>query len=124
MNVMGLAGTHQPGITHNFKYLIIMSEFTGDLLESLDLQLLETDVKTMLDSEKHLKEVLNEILNWLEYKSRNDILTSILLYNNETTQLFDGAAPSLPDRYSKLSAEIKLVLLLAPVVQQHSPANR
>ena len=78
-----------------------MSEFTGDLLESLDLQLLETDVKTMLDSEKHLKEVLNEILNWLEYKSRNDILTSILLYNNETTQLFDGAAPSLPDRYSK-----------------------
>ena len=78
-----------------------MSEFTEDLLLSLDLQLLETDVKTMLDSEKHLKEVLNEILNWIEYKSRNDILTSILLYNNKTTQLFDGAAPSLPDRYSK-----------------------
>ena len=101
LNVVRLAGTHQRGKTITLKYLIIMSEFTGDLLESLDLQLLETDVKTMLDSEKHLKEVLNEILNWLEYKSRNDILTSILLYNNETTQLFDGAAPSLPERYSK-----------------------
>src|SRR5436190_23956005 len=96
---MGFVRAYQPGKNYNFKYLIIMSEFTGDLLESLDLQLLETDVKTMLDSEKHLKEVLNEILNWLEYKSRNDILTSILLYNNETTQLFDVAAPSLPERY-------------------------
>jgi hypothetical protein len=55
--------------TITLKYLIIMSEFTGDLLESLDLQLLETDVKTMLDSEKHLKEVLNEILNWLDIKA-------------------------------------------------------
>ena len=79
-----------------------MSEFTEDLLSSLDLQLLETDVKTMLDSKKHLKEILNEILSWIEYKSRNDILTSVLLYNNETNQLFDGAAPSLPDRYSKV----------------------
>jgi GAF domain-containing protein len=78
-----------------------MSEFTDDLLLSLDLQLLQTDVKTMLDSEKHLKEVLNEILNWIEFKSRNEILTSVLLYKNETSQLFDGAAPSLPDRYSK-----------------------
>jgi len=80
-----------------------MSEFTEDLdlLSSMDLQLLETDVKTMLNSEKQLKEILNEILSWIEYKSRNDILTSILLYNNETTQLFSGAAPSLPDRYTK-----------------------
>jgi len=78
-----------------------MSEFTEDLLSSLDLQLLETDVKTMLDGGKQLKEVLNEILSWIEYKSRNDILTSILLYNSETTQLFDGAAPSLPERYTK-----------------------
>jgi len=80
-----------------------MSEFTEDLdlLSSLDLKLLETDVKTMLNSEKQLKEILNEILSWIEYKSRNDILTSILLYNNETTQLFDGAAPSLPERYTK-----------------------
>ena len=39
-----------------------MSEFTEDLLSSLDLQLLETDVKTMLDGGKQLKEVLNEIL--------------------------------------------------------------
>ena len=86
-----------------------MSEFTGDLdlLSSLDLQLLETDVKTMLDSEKQLKEILNEILNWIEYKSRNDILTSILLYNNETTQLFSGAAPSLPDRYSNTISGMK-----------------
>ena len=80
-----------------------MSEFTEDLdlLSSLDLQLLETDVNSMLNSEKQLKEILNEILSWIEYKSRNDILTSILLYNNETTQLFSGAAPSLPDRYTK-----------------------
>src|SRR4030095_3601444 len=78
-----------------------MSELTEDLLFSLDLQLLETDVTTMLDRDKHLKEVLNEILSWIEYKSRNDILTSILLYNKETTQLFEGAAPSLPDRYNK-----------------------
>ena len=78
-----------------------MPEFTEDLLSSLDLQLLETDVKTMLDNEKHLKEILNEILSWIEYRSMNDILTSILLYNNETTQLFDGAAPSLPERYIK-----------------------
>src|SRR5215204_6146732 len=79
-----------------------MSEFIEDLLSSLDLQLLETDVKAMLDSEKDLKDVLNQILNWIEYESRSDILTSILLYNNETSQLFDGAAPSLPDRYSKV----------------------
>ena len=64
-----------------------MSEFTGDLdlLSSLDLQLLENDVKTMLNSEKQLKEILNEILSCIEYRSMNDILTSILLYNNETT---------------------------------------
>jgi GAF domain-containing protein len=79
-----------------------MSEFTEDLLSSLDLQLLETDVKTMLENKKPLKEILTEILNWIEYESRNELLTSILLYNHETTQLFDGAAPSLPDRYSKL----------------------
>ena len=86
-----------------------MREFTGDLdlLSSLDLQLLETDVKTMLDSNKHLKEMLNEILNWIEYKSRNEILTSILLYNNETSQLFDGAAPSLPDRYTNAISGMK-----------------
>ena len=84
-----------------------MSEFTEDLLSSLDLQLLETDVKTMLDSKKHLKEALTEILNWIEYESRSDILTSILLYNNETSQLFDGAAPSLPDRYNKAISGLK-----------------
>jgi GAF domain-containing protein len=84
-----------------------MSELTEDLLLSLDLQLLETDVKTMLASEKHLKEILKEILNWIEYKSRNDILTSILLYNNKTTQLFDGAAPSLPDRYNNAISGMK-----------------
>jgi GAF domain-containing protein len=78
-----------------------MSEFTEDLLSSLDLQLLETDVKSMLESKKPLKEVLNEILTWIEFESKSDILTSVLLYNNKTTQLFDGAAPSLPERYSK-----------------------
>ena len=78
-----------------------MSEFTEDLLSSLDLQLLETDVKTMLDSNRHLKEVLIQILDWIEFESRNNILTSVLLYNKKTNQLFDGAAPSLPDRYNR-----------------------
>ena len=78
-----------------------MDELTEDLLLSLDSQLLHEDVKAMLNSKKALKEILSEILNWIEYKSKNDILTSILLYNNETNQLFDGSAPSLADRYNK-----------------------
>src|ERR1043165_5797231 len=78
-----------------------MNQFSEDLLLSLNLQLLETDVKTLLDSKKHLKEILSQILDWIEDESKNDILTSILLYNKETGQLFDGAAPSLPDRYNK-----------------------
>ena len=78
-----------------------MDELTEDLLLSLDSQLLHADVKAMLDSKKPLKEILGEILNWIEYKSKNDILTSVLLYNKETNQLFEGSAPSLPDRYNK-----------------------
>jgi len=75
--------------------------FDEDLLLSLNLQLLQSDVNAMLDSEKDLQEVLNEILKWIGYESKNEILTSILLYNKETSQLFSGAAPSLPDRYNK-----------------------
>lgn len=77
-----------------------MSQINEDLLLSLNAQLLESDVNMMLDSEKDLKEVLNAILYWIEDESRNDILTSVLLYNKETSQLFEGAAPSLPDRYN------------------------
>ena len=77
-----------------------MSQFDEDLLLSLNLQLLQSDVTAMLDSDKDLKEVLNQILNWIEDESHNnDILTSILLYNKNTSQLFTGAAPSLPERY-------------------------
>lgn len=80
-----------------------MSQFDEDLLLSLNLSLLESDVTAMLDSDKDLKEILIQILNWIEDESHNDdILTSILLYNKETNQLFTGAAPSLPERYSKL----------------------
>ncbi len=78
-----------------------MNNVTEDLLLDLDAQLLESDVNEMLQGDKPLKEILTEILTWIEYKSRNEILTSILLYNNETSQLFDGAAPSLPDSYTR-----------------------
>lgn len=84
-----------------------MDHFDEDLLLSLNIQLLQSDVKEMLDSEKDLKVVLNEILNWIEDESKNDILTSILLYNKETNQLFTGAAPSLPDRYNKVISGLK-----------------
>ena len=80
-----------------------MDHFDEDLLLSPNLQLLESDVNAMLGSDKDLKEILKQILNWIEDESHNnDILTSILLYNKETQQLFTGAAPSLPDRYNKL----------------------
>jgi len=74
--------------------------FDEDLLLTLNLQLLQSDVNAMLESDKDLKEILKEILIWIEEESKNnDIQTSILLYNNETSQLFTGAAPSLPERY-------------------------
>ena len=76
-----------------------MENFDQDLLLSLNLQLLQSDVNEMIASEKDLKLILNEILKWIGYESKNDILTSILLYNPKTSQLYTGAAPSLPDRY-------------------------
>lgn len=85
----------------------MINQSTEDLLLDLDAQALQADVDTMLQSKKHLKDILAEILTWIEYKSKNDILTSILLYNNETSQLFDGAAPSLPDHYNRAVSGIK-----------------
>src|SRR4030095_2332565 len=77
-----------------------MNQATEDLILKVDSQLLQTDVEEMLNSEKDLKEILTDIVTWIEYKSENDILTSILLYNKKTNQLFIGAAPSLPDHYN------------------------
>ena len=77
-----------------------MSQATEDLILKVDSQLLQTDVEEMLNSEKDLKEILTDIVTWIEYKSENDILTSILLYNKKTNQLFIGAAPSFPDNYN------------------------
>ena len=77
-----------------------MNPATEDLILKVDSQLLQTDVEAMLNSEKDLKEILTDIVTWIEYKSENDILTSILLYNKKTNQLFIGAAPSLPDHYN------------------------
>ena len=77
-----------------------MSQATEDLILKVDSQLLQTDVEVMLNSEKDLKEILTDIVTWIEYKSENDILTSILLYNKKTNQLFIGAAPSFPDNYN------------------------
>ena len=79
-----------------------MNDFDEDLLLSLNLQLLQSDVNAMLGSEKDLKEILDQILNWIEDESKNDILTSVLLYNKETSQLFTGGAPSLPQRYNNV----------------------
>lgn len=84
-----------------------MSQFDEDLLLSLNLQLLESDVKAMLDSNKDLKQVLDQILDWIGYESKTGILTSILLYNKETHQLFTGSAPSLPDRYNNTISGMK-----------------
>ena len=77
-----------------------MNQATEDLILKVDSQLLQADVEEMLDSKKELKEILVDIVTWIEYKSENDILTSILLFNNKTNQLFEGAAPSLPDHYN------------------------
>ena len=77
-----------------------MNQATEDLILKVDSQLLQADVEEMLNSDKELKEILVDIVTWIEYKSENDILTSILLYNHKTNQLFEGAAPSLPDHYN------------------------
>ena len=55
-----------------------MNPATEDLILKVDSQLLQTDVEAMLNSEKDLKEILTDIVTWIEYKSENDILTSIL----------------------------------------------
>ena len=60
-----------------------MNPATEDLILKVDSQLLQTDVEAMLNSEKDLKEILTDIVTWIEYKSENDILTSILLYNKK-----------------------------------------
>jgi hypothetical protein len=98
--------------------------FDEDLLLSLNLQLLQTDVNTMLDSEKDLQEVLNEILKWIGYESKNDILTSILLYNKETNQLFSGQHLRFRTVIIKRSMVRKPVRLPGPVVQLLTLANR
>jgi len=84
-----------------------MEYIDEDLLLSLNLQLLHSDVNEMLASEKDLKEVLDEVLRWIGYESKNDIVTSILLYNKKTSQLFTVATSSLPDRYNDAISGLK-----------------
>ena len=86
---------------------IVANQFDEDLLLSLNLQLLQSDVNEMLAGGKDLKEVLNEILRWIGYESKNEIFTSILLYNKETRQLFTAAAASLPEHYNKAISGLK-----------------
>ena len=62
-----------------------MSQATEDLILMVDSQLLQTDVEEMLSSDKQLKEILTDMVTWIEYKSENDILTSILLYIKKQT---------------------------------------
>ena len=77
-----------------------MNEATADLIVKVDSRMLQTDVEEMLANNKPLQEILTDIVTWIEYKSENDILTSVLLYNAKTNQLFIGAAPSFPDNYN------------------------
>ena len=71
-----------------------------DALLKLDVRILNSDVKIMLLYKTALKDIFNKILQWLEVQSENKIFTSILLYNRHTNQLFNGSAPSLPERYN------------------------
>ncbi|HVX26911.1 MAG TPA: GAF domain-containing protein [Parafilimonas sp.] len=77
-----------------------MEPYTDDSLLKLDVRILNSDIKLMLLSKSELKYILNEILTWLEVHSENEIFTSILLYNKQTNQLFNGSAPALPERYN------------------------
>jgi GAF domain-containing protein len=90
-----------------------MNHYTEDLIIQVDSWLLQTEVNMMLQSDKNLQEILTEIVTWIEYKSKNDIFTSVLLYNNETGQLFVGAAPSLPDHYNRACNGIKAAAVAA-----------
>jgi GAF domain-containing protein len=84
-----------------------MSQFDEDLLLSMNLQLLESDVSEMLADGKDLKTILDELLKWIWRESKNEILTSILLYNKNTAQLFTAAASSLPERYNDAISGLK-----------------
>lgn len=84
-----------------------MKPFSNDLLLKLDVRILNSDVKLMLLSKTELKSILDKILQWLEKQSENEIVTSILLYNKGTNQLFNEAAPALPERYNQAIDGIK-----------------
>lgn len=79
-----------------------------DQLLKLDIRILNSDIKIMLLTKAKLKDIFDKILQWLEQQSENEILTSILLYNKQTKQLFNGSAPSLPERYNEAIDGIKV----------------
>lgn len=88
-------------------FCTIMKRIPDEQLLKLDIRILHSDVKLMLLSKADLKSILDKILIWLEKQSGSEIYTSILLYNKETHQLFNGAAPSLPERYNQAINGIK-----------------
>ena len=79
-----------------------------DPLLKLDVRILNSDVKIMLLYKADLKSVLDYILKWLEKQSESEIFTSVLLYNKQTNQLFNGSAPALPERYNQAINGIKV----------------
>lgn len=78
-----------------------------DKLLQIDVRILHIDTKLMLLSRSSLKEILDQILKWVEDHSVNTIYTSILLYNKDTEQLFNGSSAALPDEYNRAINGIK-----------------
>lgn len=64
-----------------------------------NVQDLELAVEELISQKYSLSDVLEKILNWVEKEGSRDLLSSILLFNRATQQLFHGAAPSLPESY-------------------------
>lgn len=84
-----------------------MTLSSDDKLLQIDVRILHIDTKLMLLSKVSLKEILDQILKWIEGQSANKIYTSILLYNKDTKQLFNGSSASLPDDYNEAVNGIK-----------------
>ena len=62
---------------------------------------LEEAVEQLISQDYPLSDILEKILLWVEKEGSKDLVSSILLFNSETLQLFHGAAPSLPLHYTE-----------------------
>ena len=55
----------------------------------------------MISAGDSLHHILNAIVRWAEKESRDGLVASILLLDQEGKRLLHGAAPSLPEEYNK-----------------------